>query len=73
MSEASRSTIDGMMIYLGEMAAPSGGGQRGATAIQHGLKGVSSRSPLAVAVPSPAAGQDVESEFQPPKLVCVLD
>ena len=69
MSEASRSMIDGMMGYLGEMATLVVGDQMKGTAIRTGSgpRGVSSRGPLVV------ADRDVDNEFRSPTVIDVWD
>jgi len=67
MSEASRSMIDGMMGYLGEMATLLVGDQMMGTAIRTG-------SGLMVAgsmAPPVVADRDVDSEFRLPTVIDV--
>ena len=69
MSEASRSMIDGMMGYLGEMATLVVGDQMKGTAIRtgSGLRGASSMAPPVV------ADRDVDNEYRPPPVIDVWD
>jgi len=65
--------IDEMMGRLGETAGPLGGDQTRGRVIRSEPKGVNSRIPLVVAVPSPEAGRGVDNEFRSPSVIGVSD